>query len=90
MIISAVEIDELVKDGRIIIYNKHIVYDITDYLELHPGGRKCLLKKKGKNCERDFNFHSSSAQPLWDTYVIGKRYNTIWDHIVELFSPATK
>jgi hypothetical protein len=48
------------------------------------------IKKKGKNCERDFNFHSSSAQPLWDTYVIGKRYNTIWDHIVELFSPATK
>ena len=30
------------------------VYDIADYLEMHPGGHKLLKDKLGRDCTRDF------------------------------------
>mmetsp|Transcript_17726 Transcript_17726/g.35377 ORF Transcript_17726/g.35377 Transcript_17726/m.35377 type:complete len:219 (+) Transcript_17726:263-919(+) len=50
------------------------IYDVTDYIEKHPGGRKSILKYSGgvKNCREDMNFHSKSAIKMLKAYKIGK------------------
>jgi len=50
------------------------VYDITTYLQQHPGGTQCLLKKAGgaSDCTVDLNFHSTRGRRVWKKYEIGK------------------
>jgi cytochrome b involved in lipid metabolism len=50
------------------------IYDVTDYVEHHPGG-KCSLMKKiggGVDCTKDLMFHSKSGQDHWKRYLVGK------------------
>ncbi|GMI13365.1 hypothetical protein TrVE_jg3006 [Triparma verrucosa] len=53
---------------------KSRVYDVTDFLESHPGGVKSLLKYGGgvKDCEEDMMFHSYKAREIMERYRIGK------------------
>ena len=50
------------------------VYDATDYIAMHPGGDKSILKKCGGacDCSEDLKFHSIKGQKLWKKYRIGK------------------
>jgi len=50
------------------------VYDVTDYVESHPGGRYSIMKKIGGSvdCTRDLLFHSKRGQNIWKEYLIGK------------------
>ena len=50
------------------------VYDVTSYIQYHPGGMECILKKAGgkHNCMRDLQFHSHRGQQLFNKYAIGK------------------
>jgi len=50
------------------------VYDVTDYVEHHPGGNSSILKKAGGavDCTRDLLFHSKSGQKYWKQFLIGK------------------
>jgi len=50
------------------------VYDVTDYVESHPGGRYSIMKKIGGkvDCTRDLLFHSKRGQNIWKEYQIGK------------------
>jgi cytochrome b involved in lipid metabolism len=50
------------------------VYDVTSYIQYHPGGMECILKKAGgkHNCHRDLQFHSHRGQQLFNKYAIGK------------------
>lgn len=50
------------------------VYDVTDYVESHPGGRYSIMKKIGGSvdCTRDLLFHSKRGQSIWKEYLIGK------------------
>lgn len=48
------------------------VYDVTSFLVEHPGGVRSILRNCGKICDRDFNFHSNTAQVMWKKYQIGK------------------
>mmetsp|Transcript_13870 Transcript_13870/g.18112 ORF Transcript_13870/g.18112 Transcript_13870/m.18112 type:complete len:208 (+) Transcript_13870:42-665(+) len=50
------------------------VYDITSYVEIHPGGASCLLRRAGgrKDCSEDFKFHSTRGQKAWTKYKIGR------------------
>ena len=50
------------------------IYDVTDYVEHHPGGKSSLMKKIGGtvDCTKDFLFHSKSGQNHWKQYLIGK------------------
>jgi cytochrome b involved in lipid metabolism len=49
------------------------VYDVTSYLELHPGGKRSILRRcGGADCSSDMNFHSKGAQRQWKKYAIGK------------------
>ncbi|EAL67175.1 hypothetical protein DDB_G0280747 [Dictyostelium discoideum AX4] len=53
-----------------IIHNK--VYDITKYINHHPGGKNALLRFAGKDGTENVQFHSSKMlQILNDQYFIG-------------------
>ena len=58
-----------------VIYNG-FVYDITIFLEKHPGGAELILDKGGKDIsdlfdDENFHKHSSAAQNLIRNYKIG-------------------
>jgi hypothetical protein len=50
------------------------VYDVTQFVDQHPGGTGSLTKRAGgcTDCTRDFGFHSSRAQALWKSFYIGE------------------
>ncbi|KAL6044822.1 fatty acid alpha-hydroxylase [Balamuthia mandrillaris] len=50
----------------------HKVYDVTPFLHKHPAGANSILRHAGTDATEDFNFHSKSAQRLWDKYLIGR------------------
>ncbi|XP_063709922.1 cytochrome b5-like [Culicoides brevitarsis] len=49
------------------------VYDVTKFLEEHPGGREVLLEVAGKDATQDFEDvgHSSAADELMKKFYIG-------------------
>jgi len=56
----------------IIIHNN--VYDVTEFLNEHPGGEEVLLEQAGKNGSEAFEDvgHSSDARELMVKYKIGE------------------
>lgn len=50
------------------------IYDVTDYIEHHPGGRYSIMKKIGGvvDCTQDLLYHSKSGQKYWKQFLIGK------------------
>ena len=72
---NQVFIDNLRRNGRIIIVCNCKVYDFTEYLKnhIHPGSNEIIerFSKKSKNCIDDYNFHHRGAQHKWNTYFIG-------------------
>jgi nitrate reductase (NAD(P)H) len=56
-------------DCWIVIKNK--VYDITPFLNKHPGGFRILLSNAGTNCTVLFSNHSSRAKTMLAEYHIG-------------------
>ena len=69
--ISPQEIKDLNKNGRLIVFRKSFVYDITDLLKYHPGGSSSLMKRKLTDCEKDYSFHSKDGKKSWKKYLIG-------------------
>lgn len=70
-ILSKNDIENLLKEGRIIIYRKNYVYDVTDW-DFHPGGKNCLIKKIDTDVSIDYNFHSKLGKKEWKKFCIGK------------------
>ncbi len=56
------------KDCWIIANN--YVYDVTEFLDNHPGGKKTILNKAGQDVSFDFKFHYNKE--LWKKYLIGE------------------
>ena len=54
----------------IIVNNK--IYDISELIDIHPGGKDCLLKKIGQDCTRDLNFHTNKTKKLLKKLYVGK------------------
>lgn len=48
------------------------VYDVTVWVERHPGGAAALLRRGGQDASRDLDFHSKRARELWEATCIGK------------------
>lgn len=48
------------------------VYDVTKWVEVHPGGAAALLRRGGLDATRDFDFHTKRARGLWEATYIGK------------------
>ncbi|XP_044491909.1 cytochrome b5 [Mangifera indica] len=59
-------------DCWIVVNNK--VYDVTSYLEEHPGGDDVVLASTAKDATDDFEDagHSKSARELLETFCIGE------------------
>lgn len=72
--VSQKEIDKLIENGRILIFRNYNIYDITDFINIHPGGKECIIRKHLTNCEYDYNFHSNKAKILWKRYLIGHKH----------------
>ncbi|OAY32789.1 cytochrome b5 [Manihot esculenta] len=60
------------KDCWLVIEGK--VYDVTKFLEDHPGGDEVLLAATGKDATDDFDDvgHSSSARAMMDEFYVGE------------------
>ncbi|KAL7003658.1 Cytochrome b5 isoform E [Sarracenia purpurea var. burkii] len=60
------------KDCWLIISGK--VYDVTPFMDDHPGGDEVLLSATGKDATTDFEDvgHSDSARELMEKYYIGE------------------
>lgn len=63
--------------NRTLLYVKNKIYDVTDFIDEHPGGRMCIMKNRNKDCEVDYRFHSKNAQKKWDSMLIGYKENEI-------------
>ncbi|WOL12799.1 hypothetical protein Cni_G21567 [Canna indica] len=59
------------KDCWLVISGK--VYDVTKFLEDHPGGDEVLLSSTGKDATDDFEDvgHSTTARAMMDEYYVG-------------------
>lgn len=60
------------KDAAIIIDN--VVYDVTEFLDEHPGGMDVLLKNAGKDASESFHEvrHSEIAMDWRNKFVVGE------------------
>ncbi|XP_047968602.1 cytochrome b5-like [Salvia hispanica] len=60
-----------IKDCWVIISGK--VYDVTPFMEDHPGGDDILLSVSGKDATSDIEDvgHNDSAREMMDQYLIG-------------------
>mmetsp|Transcript_11226 Transcript_11226/g.33699 ORF Transcript_11226/g.33699 Transcript_11226/m.33699 type:complete len:142 (-) Transcript_11226:539-964(-) len=49
------------------------VYDVTDFLDEHPGGYDIILNTTGRDATEDFEEigHSNAAREMLDKYLIG-------------------
>ncbi len=48
------------------------VYDTTDFIRRHPGGKFAILSKAGTDVTKHFKWHSDHAKQLWALYKIGE------------------
>lgn len=48
------------------------VYNVTDFLLKHPGGRFVLLSKGGQNVTKHYLRHPTHAKNIWKKYKIGE------------------
>jgi len=60
------------KSTWLIIHDK--VYDVTKFLEEHPGGEEVLIEQGGHDCTEAFEDvgHSTDAKDLMAEYLIGE------------------
>ncbi|KAL5711770.1 hypothetical protein ACHQM5_014012 [Ranunculus cassubicifolius] len=60
------------KDCWLVIHGK--VYDVTKFLEDHPGGDEVLLTATGKDATEDFEDvgHSTTARAMLEEYHVGE------------------
>jgi cytochrome b involved in lipid metabolism len=47
------------------------VYDVTSFVQKHPGGVNAILRHGGEEATEHFDFHSRDAQKQWAQFQIG-------------------
>ncbi|XP_067652794.1 cytochrome b5-like isoform X3 [Haliotis asinina] len=64
------------KSAWLVIHNQ--VYDVTKFLEEHPGGEEVLLEQAGDDASESFEDvgHSTDARELMKDYLIGNVHET--------------
>lgn len=69
---SLADVESACRDGRCCITARGVVYDVTSFVDSHPGGSFAVLSHAGEECTVDFDFHSASAQRNWTTLRVGR------------------
>ncbi|TGZ47765.1 cytochrome b5 isoform X2 [Temnothorax longispinosus] len=64
----------------IVIYDN--VYDVTDYMQQHPGGPELLEEYAGKDATSGFDDfgHSSDAKKMLKKYLIGELQDNLFSN----------
>ena len=65
-----VEKHNTVDDCWIVSHGK--VYDVTKFINRHPGGKFVIKSNSGKNVSRHFDYHSKQSHKIWEKYLIGE------------------
>lgn len=65
-------IDEIkkIRETRVILLCKKKIYDVTDFVNIHPG-TNIILKHIYNDNTINYKFHSEKARKLWDLFYIG-------------------
>ena len=58
-----------IDDCWVIANNK--VYNVTNFLKLHPEHATRIIPKAGTDVTKDYNFHSKIQLNVWKEYCIG-------------------
>ncbi|XP_037947478.1 cytochrome b5 [Teleopsis dalmanni] len=76
------------KDTWIVIHNN--VYDVTSFLNEHPGGEEVLIEQGGKDATENFEDvgHSSDAREMMKKYKIGELVATERTNVPEKSEPT--
>ena len=69
--LSRADIDKMIADGKIIFILENEVIDATDQLAIHPGGDTILRQYNGRQSQKEYDFHSSTAKEDWQKRVVG-------------------
>lgn len=76
--ISQSDINKMTSEGKTVVVIDGKVYDVSEFIDLHPGGRETILKNNGKEVTALFhgetgeNIHSQFAIKMLARYIIGK------------------
>ncbi|CAI5779816.1 cytochrome b5 [Podarcis muralis] len=67
----------------------HRVYDLTKFLEEHPGGEEVLREQAGGDATESFEDvgHSTDARTLSDTFIIGELHPDDWKKVQKPTEP---
>ncbi|XP_060066219.1 fatty acid 2-hydroxylase-like [Ylistrum balloti] len=73
---SDLEVKELVKQEKVIVINNDKVYDVTDFVERHPGGKHYLLDHVGEDVtnlmsKESPHQHTQAAMTILKKYCLG-------------------
>jgi cytochrome b involved in lipid metabolism len=69
---SYLEVVKHNKEDSCWIFVGRKIYDVTEFLNLHPGSKQAILKYAGYNVKISYNFHSKKAKKIWKKFFIGK------------------
>ena len=64
------------ESGRVVLSAHGIVYDVTSFVDDHPGGTFAILSHAGEESTADFDFHTRSAKKSWTSFAIGRMERT--------------
>ena len=73
---SNAEIEKSTKNGNILIISKYKVYDITSFIDYHPGGEYALKRNINRDCSCDYDYHSYNGKKKWKKYCVGRLERT--------------
>jgi cytochrome b involved in lipid metabolism len=59
---------EIVRNNPVIIYIGNKAYDVTFFINKHPGGASAIIHKSGKDVTRDYMWHSKKTREEWELY----------------------
>lgn len=72
--VTACEVRRHAREEDVWIVADGIVFDVTSYLDEHPGGARSLVRRGGgaADCGEDFFFHSRRGKHMWERFRIGR------------------